>query len=108
MPVHAGRGQREIEQIIGEGSARLSAGAAKAAVVGFRFGHNMSDVGFAGAAESGAGVGAVNPPAHSGYNLRLYRLRVGVIVRVVGRAAILRRDDKGIQSVHRLADAVVR
>lgn len=35
MPVHAGRGQREIEQVIGEGSARLRAGAAQAAVVGF-------------------------------------------------------------------------
>lgn len=65
----------------------------------------MFDVGFAGAAESGAGVGAINPAAHTGYNLRLNRLRIGIAVRVIVRAAILGRDDQGIQGVQRLADA---
>ena len=57
----------------------------------FAAGDDVFDVRLAGAGEIGAGVRAVDAAALLGDNLALDTLRVRIVARVVGRAAVFRR-----------------
>ena len=63
MPVHAGAGQGEVEQVAGEGAPGVAVGGAEAAVVRLAAGDDVFDVGLSDAGEIGAGVRAVDAAA---------------------------------------------
>lgn len=52
----------------------------------------MLDVSLAGAAKGGGGVWAVDGAAEGHHDLSFYGLRIGIVIRVVGRTAMLRGD----------------
>ena len=69
--------------------AKGGGGGAHAAVVGFGHGDDVFDVGVAPAGVVAPGVGAVDAAFHGGDEVELDRLRVGVVLAVVGGAAVL-------------------
>ena len=92
VPVHAGAGQGEVEQVVGEGAPGVAAGAAEAAVVRLATGYDVFDVRLSDAGEIGAGVRAVDAVALLVDDMGLDALGVGIEVRVVVRAAVFGLD----------------
>ena len=93
MPVHAGAGQGEIEQVAAKGASWCCAvGGAQAAVVRFAAGDDVLDVGLSDTGEIGAGVRAVDAVSLLGDDVGLDTLRIRIVVRVVVRAAVFRLD----------------
>ena len=86
-------GEGEIGEIASEGAAGSGMGGAQAGVVGFGGRDDVLDVGLAKAREALAVVGAVEGTEALG-DLGFYGLRVGVVVAVVGGAALLGGDGK--------------
>lgn len=99
VPVHAGAGQGEVEQVAGEGAFGVAVPAAQAAVVRLAAGDDVLDVGVSDAGEVGAGVRAVDAPALLVDDMRLDTLRIGIVVRIIVRAAIFRPDRDACQAV---------
>ena len=73
----------------------------------FAAGDDVFYVGLAGAGEIGAGVRAVDAVALLGDNLGLDTLRVRIVARVVGRAAVFRRYRDALQAVSATAATAV-
>ena len=84
--------QRQVQEVAGKRGLDGGARRAQPAVVGFRAGDDVLDVGIAGAAEVGAGVRPVDRPAECGHDLGFYGLGIGIVTRMVGRTAVFRCD----------------
>ena len=59
-------------------------------------GDDVLDIGLARGRIVPPRVGPVDPASHGSHDLGLDRLRIGVVVPVVWRAAVLRRDDEAV------------
>ena len=94
--VHLGRSQGQVEQVGSEAPPKIGAGCAEPAVMSLGDGNDVLDIGLSRGRVVPPGVGPVNPASHGGDDLGLDRLRIGVVVPVVWRAAVLRRDDEAV------------
>ena len=80
VPVHFWRGKREVQQVAGERLPERGGSLAKPAVMRLAQGHDVLDVGFFRAGETGFGVRPVNLSALLFHNELLDRGRVRVIL----------------------------
>ena len=62
-------------------------------------GDDVLDVGLPRAREIPARIGAVDPPAHGDDDARLDRLRIGIVLADIGRAAMFGRDGEATPAV---------